>query len=68
MSNVIIYETETGGVAIVVPAPDAGLTMDEHIAIAVPPGAVHRVVDRDVLPTDRSARNEWTYAGIVATL
>lgn len=68
MSQVIIFETESGGVAIVHPAPDCGLTMEELIGRTVPVGASSRVIDSSALPGDRSNRDSWTYAGIVAAL
>ena len=57
----IIYPTPEGGVAIIVPAPDCGLTIDEIAAKDVPSGVPFKIVEADEIPTDRTFRNAWEY-------
>ncbi len=52
----VIYSTDEGGVAIIVPAPGATL---EQVLAAVPAGKTHQVVSVDDIPTDRTFRNAW---------
>ena len=62
MSNQrIIYPNDEGGVAIVVPAPDNGLTMEQLAAKVVPAGKAYQIVDVADIPSDRTFRNAWTF-------
>jgi hypothetical protein len=56
----IIYPTDNGGVAIIVPA-DCGLTIEEIAAKDVPAGKPYKIVDVADIPTDRTFRNAWEY-------
>lgn len=56
----IIYPTDDGGVAIIIPA-DCGLTIDEIAAKDVPEGKPFKIVDVADIPTDRTFRNAWEY-------
>lgn len=58
----IIYPTPDGGVAIIVPAPDCGLTIEEIARKDVPAGVDFRIVDAADIPDDRTFRNAWEYA------
>lgn len=60
MQKRIIYPTDEGGVAIIVPAPDCGLTIDEIAIKDVPQGKVYQIVDVLDIPEDRTFRNAWT--------
>jgi hypothetical protein len=60
MNQRIIYPTDDGGVAIIVPA-DCGLTIEEIAAKDVPFGKPYQVVDVADIPTDRTFRNAWEY-------
>ena len=62
MNSRIIYPTDDGGVAIIVPAPDCGLTIEEIAAKGVPAGKAYKIVDVADIPTDRTFRNAWEYA------
>jgi hypothetical protein len=63
MSNKrIIYPTPEGGVAVIVPAPDCGLTIEEIARKDVPAGVDFRIVDAADIPDDRTFRNAWEYA------
>jgi hypothetical protein len=60
--NRIIYRTDEGGVAVIIPTQEA---LDAHgiMAIAikdVPAGKPFKIVDVSDIPTDRSERDAWT--------
>lgn len=58
MNKRIIYQTEDGGIAIIVPA-DCGLTIEQIAAKDVPAGKAYKIVDVADIPTDRTFRNAW---------
>ena len=60
MNERIIYPTDDG-VAIIVPAPECGLTIEEIAAKDVPQGKAYHIVDISDIPTDRTFRNAWTW-------
>ena len=60
MDKRIIYPTDNGGVAIIMPA-DCGLTIEEIAAKDVPAGKPFKIVDVADIPTDRTFRNAWEY-------
>jgi hypothetical protein len=60
--NRIIYKTDEGGIAIIIPTPEA---LEQHgiqaIAIKdVPAGKKFKIVDAADIPADRSERDAWT--------
>ena len=61
MNQRIIYPIDNGGVAIIIPAPDCGLTIEEIAAKDVPTGKEYKIVDVEDIPTDRTFRNAWEY-------
>lgn len=61
MDQRIIYPTDDGGVAIIVPAPGSGLTLDEIARKDVPPGRPYKIISADEVPDDRTFRGAWTY-------
>jgi len=63
MNQRIIYPTDDGGVAIIVPAPEylAEHTIEELAAKDVPAGKSFKIVDVSDIPTDRTFRNAWEY-------
>jgi hypothetical protein len=61
MNSRIIYPTDDGGVAIIVPA-DCGLTIEAIAAKDVPAGKPYKIVDVADIPEDRTFRNAWEYA------
>lgn len=61
MNPRIIYPTDDGGVAILIPSPDCGLTIEEIAAKDVPAGKPYKIIDVTNLPTDRTFRNAWEY-------
>jgi hypothetical protein len=61
MNQRIIYSTDDSGVAIIVPAPECGLTIEEIAAKDVPVGKPFKIVDVADIPSDRTFRNAWEY-------
>jgi hypothetical protein len=61
MTQLIIYPTDDGGVAIIIPAVECGLTIEEIAAKDVPAGKPFKIVDGSDIPTDRTFRNAWEY-------
>jgi len=53
----IIYRTESGGVAVIVPADTIEACMKD-----IPEGAIYEIVDTDTVPNDRTFRDAWTWA------
>jgi len=75
MNKRIIYPTDDGGVAVIVPAPECELTIEQIAAKDVPPVVVmrdgvvvsstprpYKIVDVSDIPEDRTFRNAWEYA------
>lgn len=57
----IIYQTDEGGVAVIVPTPEA-LSIHGIMAIAlkdVPSGKPFKIIDVSDLPADRTFRSAW---------
>jgi len=59
MDQRIIYQNETGGVSLLIPA-DCGLTIEQIAAKDVPTGKPYKIVDVSEIPSDRQWRNDWT--------
>jgi hypothetical protein len=62
MNQRIIYPNDDGGVSIIIPAPECGLTIDEIAAKDVPVGKPFKIIDVSDIPSDRTFRNAWEYA------
>jgi hypothetical protein len=60
MNSRIIYPTDDGGVAVIVPS-DCGLTIEQIAAKDVPTGKPYKIVNVSDIPTDRTFRNAWEY-------
>jgi hypothetical protein len=61
MNQRIIYPTDDGGVAVIVPAVECGLTIEEIAIKDVPAGKPYKIVGISDIPTDRTFRNAWEY-------
>jgi hypothetical protein len=61
MNQRIIYPTDDGGVAIIIPAVECGLTIEEIATKDVPVGKPYKIVDAADIPTDRTFRGAWEY-------
>lgn len=55
----IIYQNADGGVSVIIPCLECGLTVEEIAAKDVPTGKPFKIVDVSDIPSDRSARNLW---------
>ena len=58
----IIYPTFEGGIAVIVPAPDCGLTIEQIAAKDVPAGIAYKIINAADVPADRTFRNAWEFA------
>ena len=61
MNQRIIYPNDEGGVSILIPADECGLTIEEIAAKNVPQGKPYKIVDVADIPSDRTFRNAWEY-------
>ena len=63
MTQRIIYKTDEGGVAIVIPTFEAlkTMTIAEIAAKDVPAGKEFKIVSEGEIPTDRTFRDAWEY-------
>ena len=59
MNQRIIYPTDDGGVAVIIPAAECGLTIEEIAAKDVPAGKPYKIVDVADVPSDRTFRGAW---------
>ena len=62
MNSRIIFPNDEGGVSVIIPAPECGLTIEEIAAKDVPAGKPFKIVDVSDIPSDRTWRNAWEYA------
>ena len=61
MSQRIIYPTDDGGVAVIIPTAECGLTIQQIAAKDVPMGKPYKIVDVSEIPSERLFRNAWSY-------
>lgn len=61
MTQRIIYQTDEGGVAVIVPTLEClqEHTIEEIAAKDVPAGKPYKIVDVTDVPSDRTFRNAW---------
>ena len=59
----IVYKTEEGGVAVIIPTPEAleTMTMEEIATKDVPEGAEYHIVEDSEIPLDRTFRDAWIW-------
>jgi hypothetical protein len=62
MNQRIIYPTDNGGVAVIIPAAECGLSIEAIAAKDVPAGKPFKIADVSDIPEDRTFRNAWEYA------
>lgn len=62
MNERIIYQNDEGGISIIVPAPECGLSIEEIAAKDVPAGKEFKIVDVSEIPEDRTFRNAWEWS------
>jgi hypothetical protein len=65
VDKLIIYPTDEGGVAIVIPAPEwltqEGNTIEKLAQKDVPVGKPYKIVNVADIPSDYTFRNAWEY-------
>jgi len=59
MNQRIIYQNDNGSLAIVIPAPECDLAIEEIAAKDVPAGVSYKIVDVSDIPEDRTFRDAW---------
>ena len=61
MEKRVIYKTEEGGVAVLIPAAEAleKYTMKQLAEAYVPEGLPYKIVDASEIPADRTFRDAW---------
>tara|TARA_R100000455_G_scaffold26783_1_gene15654 strand:- start:269 stop:469 length:201 start_codon:yes stop_codon:yes gene_type:complete len=57
----IVYVEDDGTLAVIAPADECGLTIEEIQTKDVPEGKTSYIVDVSEVPSDRTFRNAWTY-------
>jgi len=57
----VIYPTDDGGVAVIIPTAECGLTIQQIAAKDVPMGKPYKIVDVSDVPSDRVFRNAWSW-------
>ena len=66
MNKRIIYPTDDGGVAVIIPAPEwleqEGNSIETLAAKDVPTGKPYKIVNVDDIPEDRTFRSAWEYS------
>ena len=61
--SVILYTADNGNLVLVYPADNCGLTVEQIQAKDIPTGVSSNIVDKAVIPTDRSFRWAWKFNG-----
>lgn len=61
MEKRIIYPTQDGGLAVIIPNTSSGLSIEEIAQKDVPSGTAYKIVDVAEIPIDRIFRNAWEY-------
>jgi hypothetical protein len=61
MRQRIIYPNDAGGVSVIIPAPECGLSVEEIAAKDVPAGKPYKIIDVTDVPSDRTFRSAWEY-------
>lgn len=59
MSKRIIYPNDSGGICVIIPAPECGLTIEQIALKDVPNGKPYKIIDTVDVPSDRTFREAW---------
>lgn len=59
MNKRIIYPTDDGGIAVVIPTEECNLPIEQIAKKDVPAGRPYLIVDASVIPADRTFRGAW---------
>ena len=66
MTQRIIYPTDEGGVAVIIPAPEwlaeEGNTIEMLAEKDVPAGKPFKIINTEDVPSDRTFRAAWEYS------
>jgi hypothetical protein len=58
--KLIIYPNDNGGIVLLTPAPECGLSLQEIAAKDVPAGKPWKIGDAADIPATREFRDAWT--------
>jgi hypothetical protein len=61
MNSRIIFPNDEGGVSVIIPAAECGLSIEEIASKDVPAGKPYKIVDVADIPSDRTFRNAWEF-------
>ena len=61
MNKYIIYPKDEGGIAVIIPTENCGLTIEEIAQKDVPPTKPYKIIDAADLPQDRVFRDAWEF-------
>ena len=61
MEKVVVFPRQDGGVIILVPTMASGLTVEQVAKKDVPQGLPYNIIDRALVPADRTFRDAWEY-------
>lgn len=59
MNQIIIYPNNSGGVALIIPVVECGLTIEEIARKDVPAGVPYKIVNEADLPADHTFFDAW---------
>jgi len=62
----IIYQTQDG-IAVITPAANCPLTIEQVAAKDVPTGSPYKIVEDSFVPSDRTFRNAWEVDSVILT-
>jgi len=61
MTKRIIFKTETGGVAVIIPSPEWTGTLEELAEKNITPNTPWKIVDASEIPSDNTFRDAWKW-------
>lgn len=67
MNKRIIFKNTAGGVSVIIPADNSGLTVKQVADKDVPAGLPYKIIDVTDIPNDRTLRNAWTIDETILT-
>jgi hypothetical protein len=59
MSQLIVYQIGNNPLAVIMPAPQSGLTIQQIALKDVPPGVPYKIIQSSDLPPDAIFRDAW---------
>jgi len=61
MEKLIVHPDGNGGIVVLVPSPDCGLTVEQIAQKDVPNGVPFNIIDRSQSPQDSLFRDAWEF-------